>query len=160
MGFRSTPIYEMAFLCCTNKCGGIGEMIPAHLGRINHWLEKKDRGRTLPCLKTLREYFETNVYLTTAGNFSTTALLHAISEVGTDRVLFSVDTPYENITEGAIWFDNLPLSGTDLLKIGRDNILTLFPRLSPRLRTVEVEKLQNDQKTAVWLEQAGFSTKL
>ena len=151
---------EEPFACFTDKAGGAGEMIPAHLGRINHWLEKKDRGRRLPCQKTLRKYFETNVYLTTAGNFSTTSLLHAISEVGTDRVLFSVDTPYENITEAAIWFDNLPLSGVDLLKMGRANTLTLFPRLNTRLRTVEVEKLQYDQKTALWLGQAGFPTKL
>ena len=135
-------------------------MIPAHLGRINHWLEKKDRGRRLLCQKTLREYFETNIYLTMAGNFSTTALLHAISEVGTDRVLFSIDTPYENITEAATWFDNFPLSGADLLKMGRVNTLSLFPRLNTRLRSVEVEKLQRDQRTASWLGQAGFPTKI
>lgn len=135
-------------------------MIPAHLGRIDHWLEKKDRGRTLPCQKTLREYFETNVFLTTAGNFSTTALVHGISEVGSDRILFSVDTPYENITEGATWFDNVPISHGDLAKIGRGNALRLFPQLSSRLRTAEVEKLQKDCKAALFLHQAGFPGKL
>lgn len=135
-------------------------MLPAHLDRINHWLEKKDRGRTLPCLKTLRDYFEANVYLTTAGIFSTTALLHAISEVSADRVMFSVDTPYENITEGAIWFDNLSLSGTDLVKMGRGNALLLFPRLGGRMLTEVVEKLQHDQKRPLYLQQAGFPGRL
>ena len=132
-------------------------MIPAHLGRIDHWLEKKDRGRTLPCQKTLREYLETNVSLTTAGNFSTTALMHAISEIGVDRILFSVDTPYENITEGAIWLDTLTvISPANVAKIGRHNTLRLIPRLKQRLRTVEVEKLQRNQEKALYLKQAGF----
>ncbi|KAK4941640.1 hypothetical protein LTR10_018518 [Elasticomyces elasticus] len=140
--------------------GHMGEMIPAHLGRIDHWLEKKDRGRTLPAQKALREYFETNVFLTTAGNFSTTALIHGISEVGSGRILFSVDTPYENITEGATWFDNVPISYGDLAKIGRGNALRLFPQLTSRLRTGEVEKLQKDRKSALFMYQAGFPGKL
>jgi predicted TIM-barrel fold metal-dependent hydrolase len=135
-------------------------MIPGHLDRTNHWLEKKDRGRTLPCKKTLHEYFETNVFLTTAGNFSTTALLQAISEVGSDLILFSVDTPFENITEGATWLDTLPISGGDQAKIGRHNSLQLFPRLSTRLRTAGVKNLQKQCSKALYLNQTGFPGKL
>jgi 2,3-dihydroxybenzoate decarboxylase len=135
-------------------------MIPGHLDRTNHWLEKKDRGRTLPCKRTLREYFETNIFLTTAGNFSTSALLQAISIVSSDRILFSVDTPFENITEGATWFDTLQISDRDLAKIGRHNSLRLFPRLSTRLCTAEVEKLQDQLPKVPYLNQAGFPGKL
>jgi len=131
-------------------------MIPAHLGRIDHWLEKRDRGRTLPCQKTLRHYLESNVFLTTAGNFSTTALMHAISEIGVDRILFSVDTPYENITEGAIWLDTLAISTSDVNKVGRSNALGLFPQLGTRLRTTVVECLQSDRERTLYLPQAGF----
>ena len=87
-------------------------MILNHLSRIDHWLEKRNRGRNLPAKKTLREYFEQNVYITTAGHFSTPVLIHAITEIGVGRILFSVDTPYENVTEGATWLDTLPISHT------------------------------------------------
>ncbi len=132
-------------------------MIPSHLSRMDHWFEKKDRGRTLPCRKTLREYFETNVFVTTAGHFSTTALLHAVAELGVDRVMFSVDTPYENITEGATWIDTVTaVNRRDLRRIARDNALALFPQLRTRMRTAEVEKLQQNREPASYLPQAGF----
>jgi predicted TIM-barrel fold metal-dependent hydrolase len=83
--------------------------------------------------KTVREYLETNVYVTTAGHFSTPALVHAMTEIGVDRILFSVDAPFENTTEGATWIDTLPISHGDVAKIGRSNALKLFPQLSQRL---------------------------
>jgi 2,3-dihydroxybenzoate decarboxylase len=42
-------------------------------------------------------------------------------EVGTDRILYATDYPYESMTESAAWFDNLPISSRDLRKIGRGN---------------------------------------
>jgi predicted TIM-barrel fold metal-dependent hydrolase len=40
-------------------------------------------------------------------------------EVGTDRILYATDYPYESMTESAAWFDNPPISSRDLRKIGR-----------------------------------------
>ena len=131
-------------------------MLLSHLTRMDHWLEKRSRGRNLPSQKTLREYFEHNIYITTAGVFSTPTLLHAITEIGVGRVLFSVDTPYENITEGATWIDTLPISNTDIAKIGRENALELFPKLQKVLKTAETDHLQNDRQRTLFTRNPGW----
>lgn len=131
-------------------------MIIGHMGRIDHWLEKAHHGRSLPAKRTLRYYFENNITITTAGYFCTTPLLSAMTEIGASRILFSVDTPYENITEGSTWLDTLPISQGDIVKIGRTNALALLPRLKARMRTAEVEALQQNRDRDLWLPQAGF----
>lgn len=136
--------------------GAAGEMLLAHLGRIDHWLEKRNRGKDLPSQRTVREYLEANVYVTTAGHFSTQALVHAMIEIGVDRVLFSVDTPFENVTEGSTWIDRLPISYGDVTKIGRTNALGLFPRLTQRMKSEEVERLQQDRQRVLFTTNAGF----
>ena len=131
-------------------------MILNHLGRMDHWLEKRDRGHGLPSKKTLREYFEQNLYITTAGIFSTPTLIHAVTEIGSERILFSVDTPYENITEGATWIDTLPISLTDAARVGRTNALKLFPNLERVLQTSQTEHLQIDRPRVLFTTNPGF----
>jgi 2,3-dihydroxybenzoate decarboxylase len=46
--------------------------------------------------------------------------------MGVDRVLFSVDYPFEEVADGARWFDNAEISEADRLKIGRTNAAMLF----------------------------------
>lgn len=131
-------------------------MVLNHLTRMDHWLEKRSRGRGLPSQKTLRDYFEQNIYITTAGLFSTPTLIHAVTEIGVGRVLFSVDSPYESITEGATWIDTLPISHTDVAKIGRFNALELFPKLKGVLRSSETVRLQNDRQRALFTNHPGW----
>jgi hypothetical protein len=133
-----------------------GELLLGQLGRIDHWLEKRDRGRGLPAQKTLREYLENNVSITTAGYFCTPPLLNAITEIGVDRILFSVDTPYENITEGSTWLDTLPMNQASIEQIGRTNALKLFPQLHARLRSSDVEALQKARKRVLFTTNPGF----
>jgi gamma-resorcylate decarboxylase len=52
-------------------------------------------------------------------------------EIGSDRVLFSVDSPYETVQEQSDWFDSLPNGETDRRKIGRLNALLLLRLSSP-----------------------------
>lgn len=77
------------------------------------------------------EYLRNNFYLTTSGVFRTQALLDTMLEVGSDRVLFSVDYPYESMDELAPWFDECPISENDRLKIGRTNAEQLFKVREP-----------------------------
>ena len=128
----------------------------AYLSRLDYWLEKRDRGRGLASEKTVREYLEKNVFITSAGHFSTPVLLHAMSEVGIDRLLFSVDTPYANITEASEWIDTLPISHGDVEKLGRTNALKLFQRLASRLRSDEAAKEQHDRQRVLFTVNAGF----
>jgi gamma-resorcylate decarboxylase len=80
-------------------------------------------------LKPVTFYLRENFYVTTAGHFRTQALIDTLLEIGPDRLLFSVDYPYETVQEQTDWFDRLPISATDHRKIGRVNALQLL-RLS------------------------------
>jgi len=46
--------------------------------------------------------------------------------VGADRVLYSVDYPFEDMAEAASWFDQAAISEPDRLKIARSNAQALF----------------------------------
>jgi len=49
----------------------------------------------------MRQYLRENFYLTTSGTFRTQALTDVMLEIGADRVLYSVDYPYEDMAEAA-----------------------------------------------------------
>ncbi len=75
--------------------GHLGEMLPYCIWRFDHRVTK--RPREIPARKTFTEYLRSNFYITTSGNFHTPTLVDAITEIGVDRVLFSVDYPFEEV---------------------------------------------------------------
>jgi predicted TIM-barrel fold metal-dependent hydrolase len=106
--------------------GHMGEGLPYSMWRIDHrnaWV-KAPKG--YPARKTFGEYFQSNFHLTTSGNFRTQTLIDAMLEVGSDRILFSTDWPFENVDHAATWFDSAAISEADRLKIGRTNAQRLF----------------------------------
>ena len=106
--------------------GHMGEGLPYNMWRVdnrNAWI-KLPKG--YPAKKPLCEYFHHNFYLTTSGNFRTQTLIDAMLEIGSDRILFSTDWPFENVDHAADWFDAASISEADRLKIGRTNALGLF----------------------------------
>lgn len=106
--------------------GHMGEGLPYSMWRIdnrNAWVELP---KTYPAKKTFGEYFQTNFYITTSGNFRTQTLIDAMLEIGADRILFSTDWPFENVDHAAKWFDSTAISEADRLKIGRTNAARLF----------------------------------
>jgi gamma-resorcylate decarboxylase len=113
--------------------GHLGEGLPNSVWRIDHRLSKSPRG--IPARRTMSEYLRANVYLTTSGNFRTPALLNAIAEVGIDRIMFSVDYPFEDTADAVRWFDTAEISAEQRRKIGRENAAALF-RLNPQATTV------------------------
>ena len=76
--------------------------------------------------KPVADYVRNNFVLTTSGNFSTSALNQSIAEIGIERVLWSADYPFEDISDAAEWIDAAPLSEADRQKIVRDNAVKLF----------------------------------
>jgi len=50
----------------------------------------------------------------------------AIEELGLDRVLFSVDYPFEECDDAASWFDACEISASEREQIGRTNAAQLF----------------------------------
>ena len=106
--------------------GHLGEGIPAYLWRIDHrndWMKARHK---YAANKRVADYVRSNFVLTTSGNFSTSALNQAIAEIGIERVLWSADYPFEDISDAADWIDAAPLSEPDRLKIVRTNAQTLF----------------------------------
>jgi predicted TIM-barrel fold metal-dependent hydrolase len=106
--------------------GHLGEGIPVQLWRIdgrNGWMQEPHR---YPAKHGVGHYFRKHFHLTTSGNFHTPSLVNVMTEMGTDRVMFSVDWPFEDVGEGCIWFDKAAISEADRRKIGRDNAIKLF----------------------------------
>ncbi len=106
--------------------GHMGEGLPYSMWRIdnrNAWMKQKP---AYPAQKPLAEYFQHNFYVTTSGNFRTQTMIDAMLEIGADRILFSIDWPFENIDDAANWFDSASISEADRLKIGRSNARKLF----------------------------------
>jgi gamma-resorcylate decarboxylase len=111
--------------------GHLGEGLPFLLPRVEHRLRHMSaevRGRQL---KPVTFYLRENFYVTTAGHFRTQALIDTLLEIGPDRLLFSVDYPYETMQEQTDWFDSLPISEGDRSKISRLNALELLGLNAP-----------------------------
>jgi gamma-resorcylate decarboxylase len=104
--------------------GHLGEMLPYNIWRFDHRVTK--RPREIPAKRRFGEYLRSNFYVTTSGNFHTPTLTCAIAEMGADRVLFSVDYPFEEVVDAAAWFDKAEISENDRVKIGRTNAAALF----------------------------------
>lgn len=106
--------------------GHMGEGLPYSMWRIdnrNAWVKLP---KAYPAKKTFAEYFQQNFHLTTSGNFRTQTLIDAMLEIGSDRILFSTDWPFENVDHASNWFDSTSISEADRVKIGRTNAVNLF----------------------------------
>ncbi|PJZ00669.1 amidohydrolase family protein [Bacillus vallismortis] len=106
--------------------GHLGEGLPFTLPRVEHRLRHQRPETHGNHQKAPTEYLRKNFYLTTSGVFRTQALIDTLLEVGSDRILFSVDYPYETMEEISSWFDQCPISETDRYKIGTENAAKLF----------------------------------
>jgi predicted TIM-barrel fold metal-dependent hydrolase len=104
--------------------GHLGEGIPFamdrlldHTGYVAKW-----RGLRRTPEQCLRE----NLNVTTSGNFSVPSLLCTMLMLGADKVMFSVDWPYESNKAGAEFLRHLPVSANDLEKIAFRNAAALL----------------------------------
>jgi 2,3-dihydroxybenzoate decarboxylase len=104
--------------------GHLGEGLPFNIWRVDHILRKGRRGMT--CHREIGDYLRENTFITTSGNFSTSTLLATMLEVGSDRILYSVDYPFEQHEIAATWFDKCPISEIDRRKIAYENTRRLF----------------------------------
>ena len=106
--------------------GHMGELLPLWAWRIDHrirregwdkWAAEQGRPRKL----TVTGYLRRNFFVTTSGTFDTDSLKHAVNVMGSDRVLYSVDYPYESTTEASEWFDALDLEASVKKAIAHGN---------------------------------------
>ncbi len=97
--------------------GHMGEALPYYIVRADAFLAKSTKH--LP--RRVSEYFHEHFYITTSGCFSLPPFLCALEVVGADRMLFSVDYPYDSNLSGRAFLDALPVSAEDLAKISHGN---------------------------------------
>ncbi len=111
------------FPALTIVLGHLGEFLPFAMNRLEQRMSRiPDVNLQRSPTQVLRE----NVYITTSGNNHTASLVGVMLEVGADRLLFALDYPFEEMEDGATWFDGVPISENDRLKIGRTNAQRLF----------------------------------
>jgi predicted TIM-barrel fold metal-dependent hydrolase len=104
--------------------GHLGETLPFLAWRIQHGIDFSPNGRSTK--KRLVDYLAENIWVTTSGNFNTQALHCTILTMGSDRILFSNDYPYEDYAEGGEFIDTVPISESDRRKIAYENVKALY----------------------------------
>jgi 2,3-dihydroxybenzoate decarboxylase len=106
--------------------GHLGEGLPFYLWRIdnrNMWMRAPHK---YAARKRVADYLHSNFHITTSGHYSTPALAATIAEMGAERVMFSVDYPFEDISDAVDWFNAVPVSAADRERISRSNAIKLF----------------------------------
>jgi len=88
--------------------GHMGEGLPFQLWRFDSRWKIANRARELS--KQPSEYFQTNFAVTTSGVASLPPLLCAVSVMGEENVMFSIDYPFEDSATGCKFIDNAPIS--------------------------------------------------
>ncbi len=105
--------------------GHLGEFIPHGLWRIDarmRFSRRDYRGN-----RPLGEYFLDHFVVTTSGFFNDPAFRNTLDVMGTERVLFCADYPFESMHDAAEWYDATPeVSGEDRIRVGRRNAIDLF----------------------------------
>jgi predicted TIM-barrel fold metal-dependent hydrolase len=113
--------------------GHMGELIPYTLKRLNlaltlgEWLiasqEKQgsDSQRKAAMQKSVRYYMHENVFITTSGMFDQAAFACALTEVGIENLMFSVDDPFGDNVEAMEFLRATPLSPQEREQLAHGN---------------------------------------
>ncbi len=102
--------------------GHMGEGIPFFLGRAQAHLESV----TSALERSITQYFCENFYVTTSGFLTHPPLLCSLMVVGADRIMFSVDYPYEDNVASREFLMTAPISPSDLEKLAHGNVERLL----------------------------------
>ncbi|MGI3225111.1 amidohydrolase family protein [Streptomyces sp. GTA36] len=99
--------------------GHMGELLPFQMARLDSRYPQVPVEQRLDHLPSY--YLRKNVYVTTSGVMSHAALLGAVHAVGVDRVLFSIDYPFESSAEAVGFLRSAPYAPADLARIAHGN---------------------------------------
>ena len=107
--------------------GHMGEGLPYWLQRLdNRYLLQVKIGAVEKMKRLPSEYFLDNFVITISGVCSAPALQHAIAVMGSDKVFFAADFPYESVEEHVDFMDTVDISEEDRRKIYQTNSELLF----------------------------------
>lgn len=103
--------------------GHLGELLPFAIRRLEQRLSRR---ADVDLARPAADYLQDNFYLTTSGNYHTPSLIGILLELGADRLMFAADYPFEELEDGAVWLDNVPISDGDRRKIASENARRLL----------------------------------
>ena len=110
--------------------GHLGEAIPYWLFRVDFFhrgiVETGRYANVKPLLKKPSDYMKENIYVTTSGMAWEPVIMYARSVLGTDRVLYAMDYPYQFVPEEVAVTDNLPISGDEKKALYETNAQRVF----------------------------------
>lgn len=121
--------------------GHCAEGLPFLIHRIDARLQIGVEGSDGPYKKTMKYYLRNNFYATLAGVRRLSTVRDTIEEMGEDRVMWSVDYPYESNEVAANWFDYVEGLGVRTKeKLAWENAVRIFNL------TVATNSYQEDQE--------------
>ena len=103
--------------------GHLGEAIPFWLWRIDsRWMEEKKADPSSAAYyenfkKSPAQCFRDNFYVTLSGMYWEPVLQFCCSVLGSDRVMFATDYPYESSRQAAQFMESVRLNNADKEKI-------------------------------------------
>lgn len=96
--------------------GHMGETLPFVLWRLDSRYQMMKHGsRTIKQLPS--QYIRDNIMITTSGACDVPALLCSVLSLGSERIMFSVDYPYESTEASVDFINRAPISEIDRAKI-------------------------------------------
>lgn len=104
--------------------GHMGETLPMQPWRLDSRYPISNQIYTLK--EKPSHYLRNNVWLTTSGVCDTVALRCALDNIGKDKVLFSVDYPFEKSGSSAAWLDHADISNEERKAVAQGNAMKLM----------------------------------
>jgi 5-carboxyvanillate decarboxylase len=121
--FDRFPKLQMVF-------GHLGEGLPFWLFRLDFMHRAQVSTKRYECLKPLKrkisDYMRENVYYTTSGMAWEPAIMFTRSVVGSDRVLYAMDYPYQYVPEEVAAMERMPLTDHDKKAFFQSNAESVF----------------------------------
>jgi predicted TIM-barrel fold metal-dependent hydrolase len=103
--------------------GHLGELLPFAIRRLEQRLSRRT---DITLERPASAYLRDNFYLTTSGNCHTPSRVGILLELGSDRLMFGGDYPFEELADGAGWLETVPISDRDRHKIASQNARRLL----------------------------------
>ncbi|MES2947989.1 MAG: amidohydrolase family protein [Pseudomonadota bacterium] len=97
--------------------GHWGEMVPFFLQRLEDSIPQEASGLQRPIVQTYREH----VYVSPSGMLTQPHFQFIYSLMGADRILYSIDYPYQSLDGARAFIESLPVSGADKALITHGN---------------------------------------
>jgi 5-carboxyvanillate decarboxylase len=107
-----------------------GEALPFWMFRIDYMHTAMVKAGRHPQIRPLNkkpsEYLKSNVYITTSGMAWEPVVMFIRDVVGRDRVMYSMDYPYQFVAEEVEMYDRLPISAEELKQFYQTNAEQAF----------------------------------